>query len=262
VNEDGNADDMLFNPSSKFFNETQTVSIFGGKHNIYVHRTTYDEGQGLSDSLTWVGGSRPGSTVYREIMKNVIYLYRPYLAPGVALESLENGIIPTETKVKIRVTNRYINNIVTNENLGFPKYTFTTDGLAATVNDVATAESALDLINVVPNPYYAFSGYENSPVDNRIKITNLPATCVVSIYMMDGTLVRRFDRAVPQDNTDGAVLSTRANNLDTSVEWDLKNQRAVPIASGIYLIHIDAGDLGERTIKWFGITRPIDLDTF
>jgi len=58
------------------------------------------------------------------------------------------------------------------------------------------------------------------------------------------------------------VLSTRANNLDTSVEWDLKNQRAVPIASGIYLIHIDAGDLGERTIKWFGITRPIDLDTF
>jgi len=50
--------------------------------------------------------------------------------------------------------------------------------------------------------------------------------------------------------------------LDTSIEWDLKNEKNIPIASGVYLIHIDGGALGERTIKWFGITRPIDLDTF
>lgn len=262
VNEDGNSDDMLFNPSSKFFNETGSIPIYGGKHNIYIHRTSYDEGQNLLDSLTWVGGEAPGSTIYREVYKNVIYVARPFLLQGAQLKSLADGLIPTETTVKIRVTGRYETNIVTNENQGFPKYSFTTDGLAATVNSVEAATSALDLINVVPNPYYAYSGYENSQVDNRIKITNLPPTCVVSIYMMDGTMIRRFDRAVPADNSSGEVLSTRADNLDTSIEWDLKNEKNVPIASGVYLIHVDAGSLGERTIKWFGITRPIDLNTF
>jgi len=28
------------------------------------------------------------------------------------------------------------------------------------------------------------------------------------------------------------------------------------------LIHIDAPGIGERTLKWFGVFRPIDLDTF
>ena len=81
-----------------------------------------------------------------------------------------------------------------------------TNGLAASEGNTDIASSALDLINVVPNPYYAYSGYENSPVDNRIKITNLPPNCTVSIYMMDGTLIRRFDRAVSVDNSSGGVL--------------------------------------------------------
>jgi len=43
----------------------------------------------------------------------------------------------------------------------------------------------------------------------------------------------------------------------------MKNFKGVPIASGIYLIHIEAPDLGkEVTLKWFCITRPIDLDIF
>ena len=34
------------------------------------------------------------------------------------------------------------------------------------------------------------------------------------------------------------------------------------ISSGVYLIHISAGNLGEKTLKWFGIMRPVDLDSF
>jgi len=33
----------------------------------------------------------------------------------------------------------------------------------------------------------------------------------------------------------------------------------LPISSGFYLIHIDAGSLGERTVKFFGALRPLDL---
>jgi hypothetical protein len=120
----------------------------------------------------------------------------------------------------------------------------------------------LDLINVVPNPYYAFSAYETSQLDNRIKIVNLPAKCTVSIYTVGGTLVRKFNRDVPADNSDGQAYSTSVPNRETALDWDLKNFKGIPIASGVYLIHIDAPGLGERTLKWFGMTRPLDLDTF
>ena len=48
----------------------------------------------------------------------------------------------------------------------------------------------------------------------------------------------------------------------TSIDWDLKNQANIPIASGIYLIHITAPGIGERVIKWFGALRPVDLNAF
>ena len=48
----------------------------------------------------------------------------------------------------------------------------------------------------------------------------------------------------------------------TSVDWDLKNDHGIPIASGLYIIHIDATGVGEKILKWFGVLRPVDLDTF
>ena len=36
----------------------------------------------------------------------------------------------------------------------------------------------------------------------------------------------------------------------------------IPIASGLYVIHINAPGIGEKVIKWFGTMRPIDLNTF
>ncbi len=45
-------------------------------------------------------------------------------------------------------------------------------------------------------------------------------------------------------------------------DWDLKNQSNIPVASGVYIIHVDVPDVGEKVLKWFGVMRPIDLDTF
>jgi hypothetical protein len=118
--------------------------------------------------------------------------------------------------------------------------------LAAVNNDLVTAESALDLINVVPNPYYAFSGYETSRLDNRIKFINLPQTCTISIYSVSGTLVRKF----------------RKDNDLTYLDWDLKNTTNIPIAGGVYICHVDVPGVGEKVIKWFGALRPIDLQNF
>ena len=116
------------------------------------------------------------------------------------------------------------------------------------LTDEAQVDSVMDLINVVPNPYYAYSSYENGPLDNRVRLTNLPDECVVSIYSMDGSLVKQLNK-----NSEGSA----------TLDWDLKNQKGIPIASGAYVINVTVPSLGkERNLKWFGVLRPIDLDTF
>jgi hypothetical protein len=119
-------------------------------------------------------------------------------------------------------------------------------------------ESALDLINVVPNPYYGFSDYEGSQFETIVKITNLPAQCQVTIYSLDGKFIRQYNR-----NEVGAIPEGLNRALDRAqvtpdLEWDLKNFKGIPVASGVYLIHVAAEGLGERTLKWFGIARQFD----
>jgi len=30
----------------------------------------------------------------------------------------------------------------------------------------------------------------------------------------------------------------------------------------VYLIHVDVPNIGERTLKWFGVIKPTDLNGF
>ena len=140
-----------------------------------------------------------------------------------------------------------------------PMYSFGTGDLAVSQGNLEAAKEALGEIRAVPNPYYAFSAYERDQLDNRVKFTNLPPDCTIRIYTPNGTLVREIKRAVGSNNSLGAELGSES---DTSTDWNLKNQKNIPIASGLYLIHVDAPGIGERVIKWFGVMRPVDLDSF
>lgn len=131
-----------------------------------------------------------------------------------------------------------------------PEFFFTISGESAQINAKDVQESALDLVRVVPNPYYGFSQYEGSRLDNRVYITNIPTKCNIKILSMNGSIVREFDVDRSSDPT------------NTFVEWNLRNADNLLIASGVYMILIDAPDIGEqKVIKWFGSIRPVDLES-
>jgi hypothetical protein len=80
-------------------------------------------------------------------------------------------------------------------------------------------------------------------LETKVKITNLPERCSVDIYTVNGKLVRSFQKDSPV----------------TSLDWDLTNNQAIPIASGIYLIHVQVPGIGERVLKFFAGMRQVDL---
>ncbi len=138
-------------------------------------------------------------------------------------------------------------NVTATMNGGRPTYGFSLDGMEATVGNEDVLKESLNKIRVVPNPYYAYSDYEADKNDFQVRITNLPQQCKVKIYTLNGVLVRELDK------DDDSI---------TYLEWDLKNHARIPVASGMYLVHVEVPGTGEIVLKWFGAMRPVDLDSF
>jgi hypothetical protein len=175
------------------------------------------------------------------------------LNDGFEMLSPQDGLVPGRVKIRLRVAKRYerysdsesnvdlIDGSVNNNN---NIYTFSTRDIASEVLSNPTLVEELENIRIVPNPYYALSKYETSKLDNRIKVTGLPEECTVRIYNIQGTLIRTYRKADPL----------------TFLDWDLKNSKNVPIAGGLYIVHVDVPGVGEKVLKWFGVMRPTDLD--
>ena len=151
----------------------------------------------------------------------------------------------------MRLSKQYNDYKATGKNNGKPMYGWSMDEIASEVASVDIQKQALSLINVVPNPYYAFSEYERGKIDTRVKIINIPAKCNINIYNMSGKLIRTFKVDRTSENSDQRIYS---------IDWDMKNSKAIPIASGVYLIHVEVPGIGETIIKFFGGVRQVDLE--
>ena len=170
--------------------------------------------------------------------------------------------IPCDATVDIHVNMPYGKYLSHNEtkvssaNHNNPQYMFelTNDIVTLTnqANDVNAAQSLKDsilsMISVVPNPYYSYSAYETaSQLETKVRFINVPEGSTISIYTVDGTLVRQFRKVTP---------------TSTTYDWDLHNHNGLPIAGGMYLIHFNVPEIGSRVVKWFGTMRPVDLNSF
>ena len=261
--------DMIWNPTSDTevnTPEAEPLPFFmGGQHFIYVTNQKYDGCSELREGLAQTAGM--SSFIHRINKTNVLPVIQwgglPLLNQEIELRSFEDGLIPEETTISLRVDNQY--NVAadggTGVNNGYPAYKFTIEGKEEReIETSVQIDSALDMINVVPNPYYAFSDYEVTSFSNIVKITNLPPNCTVTIYSLDGKFIRQFKRnAEPFTNIPGrAFTAVEKRNFAPDIRWDLTNSRQIPISSGAYLIHVDAPGLGERVIKWFGVNRQFD----
>ncbi len=240
-----NGDDMLWNPT-----EFADMGV-GGRHYIYITNTPYDECK-YYENILLNGTDQPANPNDPEVIVNGVDLTQafrtytwtimPTVHPRYQFKHYKD--IPTEARISLRVMKPYSPGA---------EFTFNTSDLMPEKNVTKVAkESVLNDIRVVPNPFYARSGigrgvYEgSSQLDARCKLTNLPERCVIRIFTLNGVLVRTFNK----------------NSTDPALEWDLKNESGVPVASGIYLIHIDAGELGEKVIKFLMMAPEVDLSTF
>lgn len=276
--------DMLFNPNSREYDASQSSFnlVWGGMHYIYVFghngNAVYTSGV-LTGELKDIPAYDAGRAMYkilasdstanpelREVYSDAMWVTIPML--DAEFDNWMYGdnyksdpVIPADVKVRLRVAKPYrrfftgipaSSTVTVNDsaaapqNMNNPMYAFNTADLKVTTADNESAVNALELINVVPNPYYAYSGYETNQFDNRVKFTNLPEKCEIKIYTVSGLLIRKFTKDSPQ----------------TSLDWDLKNQAGIPVASGLYIIHVDVDGVGEKILKWFGVMRPIDLDSY
>ena len=111
-------------------------------------------------------------------------------------------------------------------------FTFTSP--TAPLTSTSNLKNDLEKIKVVPNPYYGLHSGELSQIDRWVQFTFLPPKCTIRIFTMSGHLVRKLDK----DDATTPFL-----------RWDLLNEYDVPVASGIFIYHVEAPGIGERTGK-------------
>ena len=236
-----NGADMIWNPTSTVV-DGNGIPVFGGLHAVWVFGYNI-EGLGCPayDGVNnWVYDRYIGATSAdnKAIVTSLMWVSNILTAPGhVALES--------DARIRVRVNKEYQDYTASGLNGGKPMYSWSMEGMSTTRADQEQLASALDMINVVPNPYYAFSEYERNRLDNRVKITNLPDQCTVTIYNVSGKLIRTYKKDTGESS---------------SIDWDLKNSKGIPISSGVYIIHVEVPGAGEKIIKFFGGMRAIDLE--
>ncbi|HEX9659322.1 MAG TPA: hypothetical protein VGA18_03440, partial [Rhodothermales bacterium] len=94
---------------------------------------------------------------------------------------------------------------------------------------------------VVPNPYVASASFEPERFavagrgERRLEFRAIPRGATLRIYSLRGELVQELHH-------DGQMSGI--------VPWNLRSKDNLEVAPGLYIFHVDAGDLGQHTGKF------------
>ncbi|NUQ81697.1 MAG: T9SS type A sorting domain-containing protein [Bacteroidetes bacterium] len=106
--------------------------------------------------------------------------------------------------------------------------------------------NAFDKLTIYPNPYMGDNPQEISANSRFVTLLGMPKVATVRIYNLAGELVRKIEKDDPF-----AML-----------RWDLKNTTGLNVASGVYLINIDAPGVGNKTLKFALVQRQERIEIF
>jgi len=123
-----------------------------------------------------------------------------------------NALLP-ETGTIFRIT-------TTKPNLVTDKFTFSTEGVTYTD---AAAKADVEKVNVFPNPYYGDNALETNRFNHFVTFNHLPEKATFRIFNLGGTQVRKLEK----------------DDVSQFMQWDLLNESGLPVASGVYIVHID-----------------------
>ena len=121
------------------------------------------------------------------------------------------------------------------------------DEFTITAPQVAATSIAADVqkVNVYPNPYMGYHDLEGTdsvlPLPKYVTFNHLPTSGEVTfrVFNMAGTMVSNFKKSTTTQYQ----------------QWDMRNADNFPLASGVYIIHIDMGSLGTKVLKFAMVTE-------
>ena len=218
--------DMIWNPSQDVFAKNKIDTTFraanlvaGSGHYIYVTDQKYDA---CADFYTQLNKSSPSKT---NVVRRITWTSMSYHAEGTKLLSYQDGIVPNDALIQLRVNTAYkvLKGVGTNSN--YPSYGFSIGEkpLVSTENILQNADK--QSISVYPNPFFKSQ-------HDRIYLNGVPDNAEISIFSTNG------QRVFYQKNT--------TTNL--ALELNLKSQ-ILQMPSGMYFISIKNGDK-QSVVKW------------
>ena len=129
--------------------------------------------------------------------------------------------------------------VTTKPNTTFDTFAFSTSSAVATENVFDC-----DGVNVWPNPYFGENVEEINAFDHQIHFTDLPETATISIYNLNGLLVKTLGHTMGQNEI-----------------WDMNNSFGIPVASGMYIAHVDT-DGCQAVLKLAIVNSEQRLDRY
>jgi len=120
------------------------------------------------------------------------------------------------------------------------------------INSASVVESERPTPGVYPNPYRLADDYNLNRWENprrleddaerarKVTFTNVPDTCSISIWSLDGDLVRQLEHAAPSGSSDATV-----------VVWNLITRNTQAAKTGVYIYTIESRfgtDIGKLVI--------------
>ena len=94
-----------------------------------------------------------------------------------------------------------------------------------------------------PNPYYAFNPQETSQNAKFVTFNKLPAKATLRIFNLAGQLVRVLEK----------------DDASQFLRWDLRNRDNFPVASGMYIVHVDMPAIGATKVLKIAVIQEQEV---